>query len=370
MFHSLANRFVCLLRARENHDGSARATARGRRLASWTLCLLAACVALTFTGSAAAAGAKIRLITYYSPSRGDYFTTTQDHWNDIYLGISRQPYDMDYVPVGVQGHVFNPDNPAPAGTVPLFHWFSPERGDNFLTSNSFWAGSVGETVVRGGSTYFMFRIEGFIPTTSSPSAPIELKSYWSANAQDNAALATWHAGPPGDYFFYRTEGFLLAPESSSLDRCMSNATPNHVDAASWQARGNYIDTWSQPADFFNGDTVRLTAPADIYRIDFWGHQYPVRGYSFDHALSNFPLPGEASYALMARVTQGRAYVPGRGWFEANTWFRGLGDGFADPGTCVLYDATGASDGHLQTSYNDPNISDNGGWANVTVQQWW
>jgi len=335
-------------------------------LAKLKWCLLAACVALTAASSARASTVKIPLVTYYSPSRGDYFTTTQDGWNCEYFNTCNNPYILDYVPVGMQGLVFSPDGAQPPNTVPLFHWFSPVRGDNFLTTNPHWAGRVGDSSTEGGWNYFLFRIEGFISTTFNG---MPLNSYFNPTVEDNAAIATWRNRVPAGYTFFRTEGFLLPPDSPSLARCMANLPPTTTDPNSWQARGNYVDSWVPQAGFESGDTVRFTAPADWYRIDYWGHTYPVRGYSTGLAGTDYPLPGEAAYAMMGRVTTGRAFVAGRGWFEANTWFRALGDSFDSPGACVFFNGDGAVPPQLQTSYNDPNISDNGGWANVKVQQW-
>jgi hypothetical protein len=112
------------------------------------------------------------------------------------------------------------------------------------------------------------------------------------------------------------------------------------------------------------------APADWYRYDYWGNTYPVRGYSWSLAPAEYPAPGEAALALLVRVTTGRMFVAGRGWYEANTWVRGLGEHVDEAGPCILYDATGVAAGDLQVGFNDPNISDNGGWANMTVRQWW
>lgn len=313
--------------------------------------------------------AQIPLVTFYSPSRGDYFTTTQPWWTCRYFRTCTEPPHLDYQAIGLQGHVYNPDNPQPAGTVPLYQWWSANHGDNFVTTNPAWAGNIGDTRWEGGANYVLFRIEGYVRNTSG-SGSFPLTSYWSSAVADNAAVAAWRSGVPAGYGSYRTEGFLLPPQASALQECQSGATPNHTDAPSWQARGNYIDTWPQPMNFLNGDAIQLTAPADWYRIDFWGAMKPVRGEVGSSAPPGFPAPGEPKYALLGRVTSGRIFVTGRGWYEAFSWFKALGNDSNLPGPCVLYDATGVAAGDLQVGYNDDNVGDNGGGTHVTVKQWW
>jgi hypothetical protein len=317
----------------------------------------------------AAGPAQVPLVTFYSHIRGDYFTTSQFGWTCQYFRTCVEPPELDYVAIGLQGHVYNPDNPPPAGTVPLYHWWSANRGDNFLTTNPAWAGNVGDRRWEDGADYVLFRIEGHVRSTSDPQL-FPLHSYWNPAVADNAAVASWRSGVPAGYGYYRTEGYLLPPESESLARCQANVTPYHTDNPSWQARGAYIDTWPAPADFFHGDAIRLTAPADWYQVDFWGTMKPVRGDFGSSGPAGFPAPGESMYALLGRVTSGRIFVSGRGWYEANRWFKALGDAHDWAGPCMFYDSTGVPPGEFQVGFNDSNISDNGGWANVTVQQWW
>ena len=323
---------------------------------------------LVLFGARSALAAKVPLFTLYNPINGDHFSTTDANWACRAEG--RCTPATDYQMVGMQGHVWSAADPQPAGTVKLFHWYCEARQDNFLTTDPAWAGNVGDLRGTAGvDQYRMIRVEGFIPTTGSSS--LALRSYWNPSVGDNAAVATWRYAARAGWSVYRNEGFLLPPDSPDLARCTSNAAPNFFDPSSWQARGNYVDTWGQPSNFLNGDAIRFTAPADWYRIDFWGHEYPVRGYSWSHAGSDYPLPGEPPYALLARVTHGRAFVNGRGWYEANQWFKALGDSDDSPGLCVLFDGSNVPSGtaRVQTMFNDPNIGDNGGWANIRIQQW-
>ncbi|PCC72663.1 hypothetical protein SAMN02745121_01778 [Nannocystis exedens] len=312
-------------------------------------------------GSALAAEAKIPMVTFHSPSRGDYFTTSQTNWTCWYFNNcapGTPDFRGDYVAVGMQGHIWNPDNPQPANTTPLFHWFSGTRADNFLTTDPAWAGSVG--TLKDG--YVLFRIEGFV--AQSGSSGLALNSYWNASVADNAALTTWQYVKPAGYGWYRTEGYLLPPDNATC-----TGTPNFTDPSSWQARANYVDSWAQPQDFLGGDRVMFTAPQEQYTIDYWGHQYSTRGHIGSSALSDYPAPGRPIYALLARVTTGRAFVAG-GWYEAGVWFQALGSQQDWNGPCIFYDATGVTPGALETRFNDPNISDNSGAANVKIRQWW
>lgn len=312
--------------------------------------------------------ARIPLVTFYSPGRDDYFTTSQSGWTCKYFRTCPGAPDGDYRAIGLQGHVYNPSNPRPTGTVPLYHWWSAHRGDNFLTTDPAWAGNIGDRRRYRGTEYVLFRIEGYVRSASGAGS-FPLRSYWNPTVADNAAVAAWRSGIPAGYSYYRTEGYLLSPESDALSACLADATPNHRDNPSWQARGNYIDTWPAASGFFHGDAIRITAPADRYRIDYWGHQKLVRGDAGSSAPGSFPARGEPKYALLGRVTRGRIFLRGRGWYEANTWFQALGDEGDSPGRCMLYDATGVSEGDLKLGFNDDNVGDNGGWANVTVKQW-
>lgn len=328
--------------------------------------LLMVCGVLLSLGVFAVAPAhatKLPLVTFYHAGLSDHFTTSNPAWTCQYFGTCARN-GSGYEPVALQGHVYSPSEPQPAGTVALYNWFSPVRNDNFLTSA--WAGAVGAFRSEGGANYTLFRIEGYISTTNSP---MPLTTYWNGAASDNATVATWRTGPRAGYGEIRIDGFLLPPDSSSLARCQANQPVSFQDPAAWQARGNFIDTWSAPQSFLHGDAVRLTAPADWYRYDYWGHQYPVRGYAWNLAPAGFPAPGAPRLALLVRVTAGRMFVSGRGWFEANEGTAALGSQEDFPGACILYDATGGPSGQLQTLFNDDNLGDNGGWANVRVQQW-
>jgi hypothetical protein len=344
-----------------------------------TALAIAACIDL-LAATPARAQATVPLVTFYSPRAGDFFTTSQPAWT---CALHRCPNEMgDYRVHGMQGHVFNPDRPRPAGTLALWHWFSEEREDNFLTTDPAWNPADGTTRVSG-ATYTFVRLAGYInPSGTNPY--LKLNSFWNPATGDNAALATSRlvasgsGGPipvrvPAGYGHYRVEGSLLPPPGSGpLTACKTGARRIGGDVTPWHARGNYIDPWLAPSDFVHGDAIRITAPADRYRIDGWGHERLVRGEGPWSLATEpaFPAAGISRFALLGLVTSGRVFVDGQGWYEANQWFRALGENFDWPGNCILYDAAGLTPGDLKLGFNDGVLSDNGGWANITIDQWW
>lgn len=339
----------------------------------WRAAWLAA--AATFAvGLAAAATAEagpVPLVTFYSSARTEHITTSDPAWTCTYFHTCAGSPPAGYQAVGLQGHVYDPALPQPAGTVTLYRWWSSVRSDYFLTADPAWAGSVGAFRSEGGANYTLTRIEGFIPTSGSITQPI-LRTYWNGSLSDNATVAVGHEGPLAGYGVVRNEGYLLLPDSAtaSLARCQANVAPSKMDPAAWLARANFIDQWIQPWGFMSGDTVRLSAPNENYTFDYWGHTYPTRGYSWSMAPAGFPAPGDTFRALIVRVTTGRMFVPGRGWFEANQWVRGLGEHEDWDGPCLFYDATGVAPGELQVSFNDDNLGDNSGGANLRVELWY
>ncbi len=329
--------------------------------------LMFALVATAWSAQQAHAQERLPLVTFYSASLQDYHTTALPSWTCQYYQAC--PSHPDIQPIALQGHVYNPNLPQPPNTVPLFHWWSGTHGDNHLTTDTAWGTTVGDRHVERGGEYVLVRIEGYIPASYSL-GHIRMYGYRNIATMDHVPLATWRQGPPAGYEQLRYEGALLPPESAALDRCLSNMPHNSIDPVAWQARGNYIDTWGEPAGLFNNDVMKFTAPADRYRIDYWGHEYPVRGYPWSSATSGFPRPGLPPYAMLARITSGRVFVYGRGWFEPYNWFQALGDDYAYPGACILYEESNGLPADIQVSYNDPVLSDNGGWANVRIKQWW
>ncbi|NES97811.1 MAG: hypothetical protein F6K32_21890 [Desertifilum sp. SIO1I2] len=145
------------------------------------------------------------LYTWYSAARQDHFTTTDPAWAGI-VG-DRRVSGVEYELMRIEGRVFSPDTPQPKGTRALWSFWNPSRGDNFLTTQSRWVRS------RSQEGYKRFRLEGFIyPDTSPGPGRALLISYWNPNAQDNAAttarpgeIRTLTSG----WQQYRREGFLF-----------------------------------------------------------------------------------------------------------------------------------------------------------------
>jgi len=149
---------------------------------------------------------------WYSPTRGDNFATTNATWAGA-PGVTRSP---DYRYSGVQGMVFNPALPQPPGTRPLYSWYSPSRGDNFITTDPAWRGRAGD---RRSPDYRFVRLEGYAYATPV-AGTVPLQSFWSSGRGDNYATtsAAWTgkkgvARSPG-YRMYRDEGYILAVEQT------------------------------------------------------------------------------------------------------------------------------------------------------------
>ena len=156
---------------------------------------------------------------WYSPGRGDNFITSHSGWNGR-PGDERSP---DYRYVSSTGFAFSPSRPQPFGTVPLYSWFSPSRGDNFATTQSIWTQSYDP---NGGPNrgptrspdYTNARLEGFIYPADSPQPPhtMPLYRWYSSERADNFTTTQW-SGIPGDtrspdYRFSRLEGYVLVED--------------------------------------------------------------------------------------------------------------------------------------------------------------
>lgn len=151
---------------------------------------------------------------WWSLSRGDNFATTQPSWVGSY-GQTRSP---DYNFVRPEGYVFSLSYLQPKGTVPLYSWHSPSREDNFLTSDPNWAGEPGDS---RSPDYGFVRVEGYIydPSLPQPPGTLPLYSWYSPSRGDNFATThpSW-VGASGqtrspDYQFVRLEGYVLSHPS-------------------------------------------------------------------------------------------------------------------------------------------------------------
>jgi hypothetical protein len=297
------------------------------------------------------------LVTFFSTSRGDYFTTSNPVWTCQLFGSCAR--DPSYQAVGVAGYVHRADRPQPAGTAPLYHWWSPSREDNFLTSDPGWAGAVGAIRLEHDG-YQLFRIEGYIDRAATSGA-VPLDSFWNPGTRDNAAVSSRRVAMPGGWTRYRTEGFLRGPGTPAGNSCRARGAPRFVDDEAWTALGNFDNTWPGGA-LFDGDALQIASSGQT-RIDFWGAHKNCAGEGA--AGPGFPAPGEPAWSLIGRATSGRVWVPGRGSYPANVWFPvGANSG------CLEYDSQGTSRGSLVLTINDDNRGDNAGGCATIVSQWW
>jgi hypothetical protein len=143
------------------------------------------------------------LYTWYSPARRDHFTTTDPAWAGV-VGDHRESGD-DYELMRLEGRVFSPDVPQPKGTIALWNFWNPDRGDNFLTTQPHWVRS------RELAGYTRFRLEGFLHIEPGPGRA-ELVSSWNPKAEDNAATTARNGeirSLSAEWGKYRREGFLF-----------------------------------------------------------------------------------------------------------------------------------------------------------------
>lgn len=183
-----------------------------------TLAWTALGVTALWIASPAAAQEQVALHTWFSATRGDHFTTSDPRWIGASGDVRPMGGGSGYVMVRHEGTVFRPDRPQPAGTVPLYSFWNPERGDNFLTSDSRWVG------LAAADGYTRYRLEGYLyPTARTGTVP--LRSFWSASRADNYAstdprLAISPGADAGErtrsveggrYTHYRVEGHMPPP---------------------------------------------------------------------------------------------------------------------------------------------------------------
>ncbi|GIH03689.1 hypothetical protein Rhe02_17560 [Rhizocola hellebori] len=153
---------------------------------------------------------------------------------------------------------------------------------------------------------------------------------------------------------------------TALNRCTAGAATSFT-SPSFAAGGNNNTPFDLPAQMFNNDAFRITATGSI-AINYLGTQKDVGGDPTP-APADWPLRGQNQYMLIAKVDRG-AVITDRGRrFGTNEWFPvGRNSGcfrYVRPTPVSDDDPTAV----LIFSYNDPNISDNGGFGNIVVRQW-
>jgi len=120
----------------------------------------------------------IGLSSYWSPSREDNFATT----NPAFLHLAK--LEPDYNRYRLEGYLFAPTAPPPAGTIALRSWWSPSRGDNFATTNSAYTQPLRERLLPD---YGHYRLEGYLypPDGPQPKDTVPLYSWYSHSRGDN-----------------------------------------------------------------------------------------------------------------------------------------------------------------------------------------
>lgn len=97
------------------------------------------------------------LCSWYSASRREYFTTSDPRWvgNDCEASFPELGYEF----VRLEGYIY--DHRVP-GSYPLCSWYSPERRDNFATSDPRWLGHDCGTTKVPEEGYEFVRVEGYV----------------------------------------------------------------------------------------------------------------------------------------------------------------------------------------------------------------
>src|SRR5688500_8814489 len=98
------------------------------------------CVLLGAQGLLAQPGL-VRLGGRYSVGLRDAVTSSEPAW----IGSPGETRSPDYTFMRIEGRVFSPDLSPPPTTIGLYRWFSPLRGDNYTTTHPGWIGGPGDT---------------------------------------------------------------------------------------------------------------------------------------------------------------------------------------------------------------------------------
>lgn len=186
----------------------------------------------------------IPLYSWWNPSRSDNYITSNPDWS-IYPRsilsrenntIRNEKLQSGYSLYKLEGHIFNPKRQQPPGTIPLFSWWSPTRGDNLASSSAAWSIPLNNIRWRGNtissrrsqSGYTVFRIEGYVydPDRPQPENTVPLYSWWSPSRTDNFTTSddNWRARrsngseiqsgrEQGGYTVFRLEGYIKANQN-------------------------------------------------------------------------------------------------------------------------------------------------------------
>lgn len=245
------------------------------------LLLLLAGASAIDTASAQTPPGFVELHGWFSPSRADNSATTSAAWQ----GASGQTRSPDYGFVRVHGYVFDPALPQPAGTVPMHSWFSPSRGDNLTTTQAAWRGASGQT---RSPDYTWVRLEGFVfdPALPQPAGTVPLHSWFSPSRADNSITSdpAW-VGASGqtrspDYAWIRLEGYVYEYEGYTPfgPSCGRSGGPVLEGTVGRQPRAGRsylvtlrnLPTGSAPPAFLLYDVARIRPPVDLGAVGMPG----------------------------------------------------------------------------------------------------
>ena len=230
----------------------------------------------------------VPLYSWWNPGPADNFATTDPNWSGN-IGDTQSGYTL----YRIEGYIFDPNQPQPAGTVPVYSWWNPDRGDNFATTDPNWSGNIGDTQ----SGYTLYRIEGYIfdPNQPQPAGTVPVYSWWNPDRGDNFATTdpNW-SGDIGDtqsgYTLYRIEGYLpIFGESGGGFNLQIQAVE-----VTQGIRGNIPTRFPPKGDLtLTDDAVHVANRRTIVRVYPWSSTKltsPVTARIWGYR-SNTPLPG-------------------------------------------------------------------------------
>ena len=120
------------------------------------------------------------LHSWWSRSREDNWTTTDPrHTQPL-----RREISPDYSWYRLEGYLISPHIDRPEGTVPLHSWWSRSRGDNWATTDPRHTNPLRERI---SPDYGEYRLEGFLfsPLLPQPEHTIPVHSWYSPSRGDN-----------------------------------------------------------------------------------------------------------------------------------------------------------------------------------------
>jgi M6 family metalloprotease-like protein len=214
-------------------------------------------------------GAVVSLRSHYNPITGDNYLTTS----------TAQP--SGYTQIRFAGRIFDPSEPQPPDTLPLYSWYGAARQDYLTTTDPYWNEPVGTIK----NNYQCLRLEGYV--FKDPVAGTQpLQMWWSSTRADNfttsdprITIDTGTTTSP-DYVYVHTEGHVLPMTTEQ--------PPALKDNFRWRAWDN--STGSRDLliiqESFSDLAMRQTT-AQLDQLAF-GPGFPnVRDFSLENSQSRF-----------------------------------------------------------------------------------